>query len=301
MTATASACRSPTSSRTRPLGLAHAVLTAEPFLRRLARSSCTWATTCCRAGSRTSSRRSARNQPEALILLTPVPDPRELRRGRARRRRRGGPAGREAGGAEVRPRAGRRLHVHAAHPRGGAGDPSPRPAASWRSPTRSSGWSTAATRVEPHIVRGWWKDTGRLDDMLEANRLDPRDDRAPRRRASSIDSQVEGRVVVEAGRPLERSTVRGPAIIGAGARLSDAYIGPYTAIGGRLRDRERRDRALDPARGLIGARPRRPDGVLAARPQRHDLARRSASRAPTASWSATPPRSGSSSRSRSAE
>ena len=29
-------------------------------------------------------------------------------------------------------------------------------------------------RVEPHIVRGWWKDTGRLEDMLEANRSDPR-------------------------------------------------------------------------------------------------------------------------------
>jgi glucose-1-phosphate thymidylyltransferase len=29
-----------------PLGLAHAVLTAEPFLQ------CTWGATCCRAGSR---------------------------------------------------------------------------------------------------------------------------------------------------------------------------------------------------------------------------------------------------------
>ena len=38
-------------------------------------------------------------------------------------------------------------------------------------------------------------------------------------------------MVVEPGAVLERSTVRGPAIIGAGARLVDAYIGPYTAIG----------------------------------------------------------------------
>ena len=44
-------------------------------------------------------------------------------------------------------------------------------AASSRSPTRSSTSSTAGLRVEPHVVSGWWKDTGRLDDMLEANRL----------------------------------------------------------------------------------------------------------------------------------
>ena len=55
-----------------------------------------------------------------------------------------------------------------------------------------------------------------------------------------VDSQVDGRVVVEPRARLERSTVRGPAIIGAGARLIDAYIGPYTAIGAaRLQPRWR--------------------------------------------------------------
>ncbi len=85
-------------------------------------------------------------------------------------------------------------------------------------------------RVEPHIVRGWWKDTGRLDDMLEANRL-VLDRIEPQIDGELVDSQCDGRVVVEAGAVLERTTVRGPAIIGAGARISDAYIGPYTAIG----------------------------------------------------------------------
>ncbi len=85
-------------------------------------------------------------------------------------------------------------------------------------------------RVEPHIVRGWWKDTGRLADMLEANRL-VLDTATTRIEGDLIDSQVDGRVVIEAGARLERSTVRGPAVIGAGARLTDAYVGPYTAVG----------------------------------------------------------------------
>jgi glucose-1-phosphate thymidylyltransferase len=85
-------------------------------------------------------------------------------------------------------------------------------------------------RVEPHIVRGWWKDTGRLEDMLEANRL-ILDNLIGRVEGELIDSQVDGRVVIEAGARLERTVVRGPAIVGAGARLSDCYIGPYTAIG----------------------------------------------------------------------
>jgi glucose-1-phosphate thymidylyltransferase len=85
-------------------------------------------------------------------------------------------------------------------------------------------------RVEPHVVRGWWKDTGRLEDMLEANRL-VLDNLVERMQGELIDSQVDGRVVVEPGARLERTIVRGPAIVGAGARLRDCYVGPYTAIG----------------------------------------------------------------------
>ena len=85
-------------------------------------------------------------------------------------------------------------------------------------------------RVESHIVRGWWKDTGRLDDMLEANRL-VLDRIEPQIDGELIDSRCDGRVVVEHGAVLERTTVRGPAIIGAKTRITDAYIGPYTAIG----------------------------------------------------------------------
>ena len=84
-------------------------------------------------------------------------------------------------------------------------------------------------RVEHHKVSGWWKDTGQLDDMLEANRLVLEDvDR--RIDGELLDSRVEGRVVVERDARLERSVVRGPAIIGARARVTDAYVGPYTSI-----------------------------------------------------------------------
>jgi glucose-1-phosphate thymidylyltransferase len=85
-------------------------------------------------------------------------------------------------------------------------------------------------RVESHVVKGWWKDTGKLEDMLEANRL-VLEDIEPRIDGElDSESRVEGRVAIEAGATLERTIVRGPAIIGAGARLTDSYIGPYTAI-----------------------------------------------------------------------
>jgi glucose-1-phosphate thymidylyltransferase len=85
-------------------------------------------------------------------------------------------------------------------------------------------------RVESHLVRGWWKDTGRLEDMLEANRLVLEE--IERRIDGKLDSacRVEGRVVIEKGAELERTVVRGPAIIGANTRISDSYVGPYTAI-----------------------------------------------------------------------
>jgi glucose-1-phosphate thymidylyltransferase len=85
-------------------------------------------------------------------------------------------------------------------------------------------------RVESHRVTGWWKDTGQLADMLEANRL-VLEDLDPRIDGELVESRVEGRVVIEEGARLERTLVRGPAIVGAGAELRDAYVGPYTSVG----------------------------------------------------------------------
>jgi glucose-1-phosphate thymidylyltransferase len=88
--------------------------------------------------------------------------------------------------------------------------------------------------VHPHIVRGWWKDTGKLEDMLEANRIilaTLEDDRAPGPIGDG--SVIEGRVELGEGVVLVDSLVRGPVVIGAGTRLEHAFVGPYTSIGER--------------------------------------------------------------------
>ena len=84
--------------------------------------------------------------------------------------------------------------------------------------------------VRSQIVTGWWKDTGKLYDLLEANRivldsLDPRIDGT-----LDADSEVQGRVVIEDGAELINSHVRGPAIIGRNTRLVNTFVGPYTSI-----------------------------------------------------------------------
>jgi len=86
--------------------------------------------------------------------------------------------------------------------------------------------------VHPHKVRGWWKDTGKLGDMLEANRI-VLDSHEPRRRHFTLDdgSALEGRVDLGEGVELIDSLVRGPAIIGARTRIENAFVGPYTSIG----------------------------------------------------------------------
>jgi glucose-1-phosphate thymidylyltransferase len=84
--------------------------------------------------------------------------------------------------------------------------------------------------VRPHVVTGWWKDTGRREDMLDANRLVL--DTIESRCDGTLEEDVvlEGRVIVEEGAVLARCLVRGPVIIGRRARIADAFIGPYTSI-----------------------------------------------------------------------
>ena len=104
--------------------------------------------------------------------------------------------------------------------------------------------------VTPHLVDGWWKDTGKLEDMLEANRLIL--DTITRRIDGTVDSlsRLEGKVVVEAGAVVEHSVIRGPVIIGARARIVHAYVGPFTSI---MRDAEIRDSEIEHSIVLEGS------------------------------------------------
>ena len=210
-----------------PLGLAHAVLTAEEFLGdtpfvmylgdNLLRDGITELVAAFRE-----------HEPEALIMLTRVPEPEHY------------------GVAEL---DGDRVVRLVEKPKDPPSDlalvgvymfkPSVFAAAKAIEPSARGELEitdtlqyliTSGARVEHHLVKGWWKDTGQLADMLAANRL-VLEDIVPVTDGELIDSNVEGRVVIAEGAIVERTTIRGPAVIGAGARISDAYIGPYTAIG----------------------------------------------------------------------
>jgi glucose-1-phosphate thymidylyltransferase len=211
----------------RPLGLAHAVLTAEefiagsPFVMYLGDN-------LLRDGVRALTDAFRAQTPDALILLTPVSDPWHY-----------GVA--ELDGDRVvrlveKPRqppsdlalVGVYMFTTAIFDAARAIKPSGRNELEITDAIQQL--IDSGRKVESHTVSGWWKDTGQLDDMLEANRL-VLEDVEPRMEGRVDEaSRVEGRVAIEAGATLERSVVRGPAIVGAGARIVDSYIGPYTSI-----------------------------------------------------------------------
>jgi len=85
-------------------------------------------------------------------------------------------------------------------------------------------------KVYPYLHEGWWIDTGKMADLLEANRL-LLDELEPRVEGYvDSDSHVNGKVVIEKGAEVINSVIRGPAIIGQETRIVNSYIGPFTSI-----------------------------------------------------------------------
>jgi glucose-1-phosphate thymidylyltransferase len=85
-------------------------------------------------------------------------------------------------------------------------------------------------RVHSHLHTGWWLDTGKKDDMLEANRVVLDEIQPENHAALDAASKLVGRVRLGAGTQLINSCVRGPAVIGQGCRLVNTFVGPYTSI-----------------------------------------------------------------------
>ncbi len=85
-------------------------------------------------------------------------------------------------------------------------------------------------RVRHEVLDGWWKDTGKLQPLLEGNRLVLEAIEPAVHGTVDADSLIDGRVVIEAGAVIVNSTVRGPAIIGERTRVVNSYIGPFTSI-----------------------------------------------------------------------
>ncbi|HEY3329925.1 MAG TPA: glucose-1-phosphate thymidylyltransferase [Capsulimonadaceae bacterium] len=85
-------------------------------------------------------------------------------------------------------------------------------------------------KVHSHVITGWWKDTGKLEDMLEANRI-VLDTLAPRIECEvDKESKLLGKVQVGKGTKIVNSVVRGPAVIGEDCVIENAYVGPFTSI-----------------------------------------------------------------------
>jgi glucose-1-phosphate thymidylyltransferase len=92
-----------------------------------------------------------------------------------------------------------------------------------------NGYKVGWTKVE-----GWWKDTGKPEDILEANRL-ILDDVATKIKGE-VEGEIRGRVSIDKGTKInENSVIKGPAIIGKDCVIEDAYVGPYTSIGNRCK------------------------------------------------------------------
>lgn len=85
--------------------------------------------------------------------------------------------------------------------------------------------------VEPHIVKEWWKDTGRPEEIIEANKFML--DYIETGTKGNVDknSSISGKVLIEEGSEIIDSEIRGPVAIGKNCKIIGSFVGPYTSIG----------------------------------------------------------------------
>jgi glucose-1-phosphate thymidylyltransferase len=88
-------------------------------------------------------------------------------------------------------------------------------------------------KVHAQVVKGWWKDTGKPEDILEANHLILDDLRPSNKGEVEVGAELKGKVGIGEGTIVKRGSVlRGPIIVGKNCTIGpDTYIGPYTSIG----------------------------------------------------------------------
>jgi glucose-1-phosphate thymidylyltransferase len=171
----------------------------------------------------------AAGRPDAQIMLTQVPDPRQF--GVAELDALG-----EVVGLEEKPRqpksdlalVGVYIFTSAVH------DAVRQLTPSWRGEleiTEAIQWLIDNGRkVRSTTITGYWKDTGNVIDMLEVNRMVLESVQPAQHGTIDAATEIIGRVVVEHGAEVSASRIVGPVIIGAGTRVSGSYVGPFTSI-----------------------------------------------------------------------
>lgn len=210
-----------------PLGLAHAVKVAadflqrEPFVMYLGDN-------ILKSGITSLVDEFKRKKPNALILLTEVPNPEifgvaELKEGRVIR----------LVEKPKNPRSNLALvgvYMFDEHIFEAVDAIKP----SWRNELEITDaiqyLIDSGKNVIPHMVTGWWKDTGKLEDILEANNLILSGIRRDIRGRIDGATKITGEVILEKGVEVTGGIIRGPVIIGENTQIVDSYIGPFTSI-----------------------------------------------------------------------
>jgi glucose-1-phosphate thymidylyltransferase len=168
-------------------------------------------------------------RPDAQIMLTPVPDPRQF--GVAELDDAGEVVGLEEKPAEPKSDlalVGVYIFTPAVHEAVSRLEPS------WRGEleiTEAIQWLIDHGRkVRSTMITGYWKDTGNVADMLEVNRLVLEGVEPVCRGTVDAASELIGRVAIADGAQVTGSRIVGPAVIGGGTRVCGSYVGPFTSV-----------------------------------------------------------------------